>query len=736
MNASPQRPDFAVREIEVSAPRVRDGLRWTFQEVGGEGSYLLEDPLHGRFFRLGRREHHFVKCLDGRRTIAKIVAHLSTGDPALALEATEATSLVRMLIDNGLVVSGDSEHADRVWDEVNRPHESKRMLGRMGQLLFLKIPLGNPDRFFSWLARKAGWLASPGFALVWLIIVGWGAAAVGDQSERFRAQMSGVFNFGNLWILGGLWAVLKIFHECWHGLVCRKHGGAVPEAGITLMLLTTPLGYVNASSSTAFPSKWQRIAVAGAGIYGELLIAAIAAILWARAEPGPLSAALHQVVVLSSVTTLLFNANPLMRFDGYYILSDLLEIPNLYSKGQSASRWLFRRWILGMNKAKNPLRPGDPAAIILLYGIASGIWRILVTLGLLVAATLLFEGLGLALAVVAAATMIIQGIAGTVIYLKKSAAAEGLRPLWLLFRVAALAGCVIAALCLIRVTPTASAPAVVQDASGGEIRAECPGFLTEIAVPDGSPVEAGALLFRLENAGEMARLSRLESEIERSRLRSEQFLAANQLAAWQAETRNLASLETSAAELRAYTASLERRAPRAGIVQSRNLDSLEGTWVEPGQLLMTVGTPERKELVILAAQDDWQTFEEAHAAGRPLLFRPRGRWDTATATIRTATASATTQPAHFGLITPGGGPLTVRKAPGSGADSDGLGQYSLSSPRFEIRADLQPDQAAALLDGEPGITVVSASAPETLASLGAKELSRRWDRLWETRAAQ
>ncbi|MCB1092366.1 MAG: hypothetical protein KDL87_12595, partial [Verrucomicrobiae bacterium] len=96
MKPSSHNPDFAVREIEGSAPRIRDGLRWTFQESGGEAGYLLEDPLHGRFFRLGRREHHFVKQLDGRRTISQIVATLASGDRELSLDLAEATSLVRM----------------------------------------------------------------------------------------------------------------------------------------------------------------------------------------------------------------------------------------------------------------------------------------------------------------------------------------------------------------------------------------------------------------------------------------------------------------------------------------------------------------------------------------------------------------------------------------------------------------------------------------------------------------
>lgn len=730
-------PDFAVREIEGSAPRVREGLRWSFQPSGGGDAYLLEDPLSGRYFRLGRREHHFVKCLDGRRTVAGIVASIAGGDPDLAVDAAEAAALVRLLIDHGLLVSGDSAHADRVWEEVNRPQEAGRLLGRIGGALFLRLPLGNPDRFFAWLARRAGWLASPGFWVVWIAVVIAGAAAVADQGGRFRAQMSGVFHFGNLWLLGSLWLLLKVVHECCHGLVCRKHGGAVTEAGISLLLFTTPLGYVNASSSAAFPSKWQRIAVAAAGIYGELFIAGLAALAWARVEPGPLSAALHQIVVLSSVTTVLFNANPLMRFDGYFILSDLLEIPNLQSKGRTLSRWLFRRWILGMKRAVFPLRPGDPAWIIGLYGVASGLWRFTVTLGLLVAAAVLFEGVGLLIAVAAGLALALQSLAGAVRYLRKSAAAEGLGPGRLILRLTSLATLLTAALILIRITPTASAPAVVQEVSGGEIRSECPGFLVEMVVSDGQPVSAGDLLFRLENSEAIARLRALETDIERSRLRTSQALAAGQIAASQAESRQLEALEATAADLRSHTATLERRAPRSGIVQSRELASLQGTWIEPGRLLMTIGSEDLKEVLILASQEDWETFDSARNSGRPVAFLPRGRWATAPALLRAAASSATTRPSHFALITPGGGPLSVRdQGDAAGDRSDGLARFALSSPRFELRAEIAAPAAADLLSGEPGWVVATAGAPETLATIGARTLRRQFDRLWEARLAR
>jgi putative peptide zinc metalloprotease protein len=729
-------PDFAVLEIETARPRLRPDLRWTFQEVRGEGSYLLEDPLSGRFYRLGRREHEFARSLDGRRSVAALVAAAAKGDPRHALDAEEAASLVRMLVDAGLVAAEGSDHAGRVFDEVNRPQESKRVLGKMGQVLFLKVPLGNPDRFFAWLAAKAGWLASPWFALVWLGTLAWGGLAIHGEKERFLAQMSGLFDFGNLWILGALWLVLKVFHECWHGFVCRRFGGAVPEAGVTLLLLTTPLGYVNASSSAAFPSRWHRIAVSGAGMYGELLVAALAAILWARVEPGPLSAALHQVVVLSSITTLLFNANPLMRFDGYYLLSDLLDVPNLYGKGQSVVHWWLRRWALGMRKAKFPLRSGEPRLVIALYGAAAWVWKGLVVAGLLVAAAFLFEGAGLLLALVAGTAMLLQAVAGSAKYLKKSAASEGLRPARLVLRLVALSGLLAAALFGIEVAPVAKAPAVVRDAGGGEVRARCPGFLAELAVRGGERVAAGDLLLRLENAEERARLARIEAAIARSRLLRDHLLQQGAVAASQAEAEHLDGLEKTAAELREHVASLELRAPRDGTVDGRHLELLLGTWIEPGRVLLSVIEGTRRELVVLAAADERDRFEEAREAGRPVEFRPRGRWGAWPALLGETVPRAGLDPVHFALVAPGGGPLAVRQRARSGGEElrprgdaqEELARYELTQPRFEIRAALE-DAGGELREGEIGIVSATASESRSLADLawnGAKKQISRF----------
>lgn len=732
-----QQPDLAVREMEAARPRLRSGLRLRYQEFGGQPGYLLEDPVHGRFYRLGEREYQFVQALDGSRRIAQIVAQLAARpggvEETAPLDEAEATSLFRSLADAGLIASRDTEHASRVADDLAEKNEPMQMLGKAGSLLTVKVPLGNPDRFFAGLARWFGWLAGPWVFLLWAALIAMAAATVARQWPRFTAEMSGAFQVGNLWLLGIIWVLLKVWHECWHGLVCRRYGGEVPEAGLTLLLFFTPLGYVNASSSLRFPSRWQRIHVAAAGMYGELLLAALAALLWSGREPGSLaSTALHQVVLVSGATTLLFNANPLMRFDGYYIFSDLLGLTNLATRSQQMVSWLTRRWLLGFRKLSSPLWAGDRGWLIALYGIAAGLWRLLVLAGLLVAAAFLFRGVGLLLAAVVGAALVIKGIAGFVRLIVK-APSQGVSPWGLMGRLAVLGLAVAAALYFVRWHPRVSAPAVVQSASGGEVRAECPGFIKRMAAEPGQKVRKGETLAVLENIEQSAKLRKAEIDVSRSQIRRDQFQAEENIAALQAEERNLEALESKLEEVRLYTGSLVLKAPRDGMVIGRELDALAGTWIEAGRLLMLVGDPAEKELLILAPQAEMEVFQTAQAGNQPAVFTSRGRWETRAARVSQVVPRATLEPPHFGFITPNGGPLAVWQArPGAARAGQEPGEaYELVKPHFELRALLDARASGELADGEMGRVTVFRRDRSSLGAVLWKG-ARRWlDRLIE-----
>ncbi|MEM7601711.1 MAG: hypothetical protein AAF357_09880, partial [Verrucomicrobiota bacterium] len=362
--------DRSVTEIASTRPVLRREVRLACRNQRDGVVYLLEDPLTGKFFEIGSREHSLISLLDGRRTVAEIVALSVTGPKASGLTESEATSVIRMLSDANLLEMHSDDHAFRVRTNTNEKRDGDRATQKAKSLFFLRLPLCNPDRFLSRIDRVFG--PVPGWVLmiIWLAVVGWGGFTFAEHSERFLEEMSGVLKVGNLAVFGLVWLVLKAVHEFCHGIVCKRFGGSVPEAGVSLLLFITPLAYVDASSSIRFPSRWHRILVAGAGILGEFLVAAVALIIWSSLSPGVLGSVLHQVVVISTVTTVLFNANPLMRFDGYYMASDLIGISNLYTKGQQVTKFLWKRWALGIKGVAYPLEGMDrrDQTTIILYG--------------------------------------------------------------------------------------------------------------------------------------------------------------------------------------------------------------------------------------------------------------------------------------------------------------------------------------------------------------------------------
>ncbi|MEM9016939.1 MAG: hypothetical protein AAGC68_07985 [Verrucomicrobiota bacterium] len=407
-------------------PRLRREISIQPREQGGERIFLLEDPVAGKFYEIGPREQSFLARLDGNRTVAQVLAESVSGEQGTGLTENEANSLIRRLMESRLLATGSETQAARARAQAREKSDADQATQKAKGLFFLRLPLGNPDPFLTVVNRSTQWI--PGFliGLIWLAVLAWGGIVFAENEDRFREELSGILQVGNLAVFGLVWLLLKAFHEFSHAIVCKRLGGSVPEAGVSLLLFVTPLAYVDASSSIRFPRRRDRILVSAAGMLGEFFVAALALVAWANLPPSTLGAVFHQVVVVSTVTTVLFNANPLMRFDGYYMFSDAVGISNLYTKGHRVFRYLWKRGLFGIRGVSFPLREQKRGAVALItcYGIASAIWRVIVFIGIFVAASLLFAGAGKILAVVVALAMLVAMIRGVVRYFRRYAALE------------------------------------------------------------------------------------------------------------------------------------------------------------------------------------------------------------------------------------------------------------------------------------------------------------------------
>ncbi|MDP6544513.1 MAG: PqqD family peptide modification chaperone [Phycisphaerae bacterium] len=377
------RPTFSESWYRVASlrPRLRSSVQVFRQHFRGQMWHVLQDPGSNQFFRLNDTGYHFVGLLDGRRTVAEVwnVCNEQLGDAAPT--QGEAIALLGQLYTSNLLQADVPPDAQGLFRRY-RQRVGREVRGYLTNLLFIRIPLIDPDRFLERWVGVFGAIFSIVGLICWLILMSVGAYFLLGRTSELGNQAMGVLMTANLPLLAISFWIVKIIHEFGHGFACKKFGlqaggGEVHTMGI-MFLIFMPLPYVDASSAWAFRSKWHRVAVGGAGMFCELAIAAVAAIVWASVGEGMVQALAYNCMFIASVTTLLFNANPLLRYDGYYILSDLLEIPNFAQRSKSYLYYLVKRYIWAVRNPRNPANTSGEKAWFVFYGIASTIYRLFI----------------------------------------------------------------------------------------------------------------------------------------------------------------------------------------------------------------------------------------------------------------------------------------------------------------------------------------------------------------------
>ena len=329
-------------------PRLLSGVQVYRQHFRGQMWYVLENPSNNQYSRISDEAYRFIGLLDGRRTVSEgwRICNEQLGD-----RAPTQGEIIQLL---GQLHSVNLLHADLPPDSESLFNRYKKRVGRevRGQLmnlLFIRIPLIDPDHFLDrWVGivgKLFGWF---GFFL-WSTLLATGLFIVAGNIRELFNQSTDILDPDNLILLYLSFVIIKIFHEFSHAFACKKFGqlnqsrGQVHTMGI-MFLVFFPLPYVDASSAWAFRNRWHRAIVGMAGVMAELSAAAIAVIIWVSTSTGTLHIIAYNVIFVASVSTLLFNGNPLLRFDAYYVLSDLTEIPNLGHRSRNYIYYLVKRY--------------------------------------------------------------------------------------------------------------------------------------------------------------------------------------------------------------------------------------------------------------------------------------------------------------------------------------------------------------------------------------------------------
>lgn len=350
----------------------------------GKSHWVVKEPVGLNYFRFQEQEYAILQMLDGTLSLDQIKAEFEREFPPEKITVEELQHFIGTLHRSGLLVTdspGQGMELKKRRDERKR----KERFAALTNILAIRFKGIDPDRFLEATLPYVRWMFSPVmFALAALLGLS-ALTLVAVEFDEFRAKLPTFHDFftpANAFWLAIAMGVTKILHEFGHGYSCKHFGGECHEMGVMVLVLT-PCLYCNVTDSWMLPNKWQRAFIGAAGIYVEIIIASICTFVWWFSEPGLLHNLALSTMFVCSVSTIVFNGNPLLRYDGYYILSDVLEIPNLRQKATDILNRKLGEWCLGLEPPYDPFLPQRNQWLFALYSVAAAIYRWVVVFSIL-----------------------------------------------------------------------------------------------------------------------------------------------------------------------------------------------------------------------------------------------------------------------------------------------------------------------------------------------------------------
>ncbi len=466
-------------------------------EFRGARWYILSDSVRGKHLRFNDVAYEFIGRLDGDQTIDEIYGqiHQKMGEDSPTRQ--DLLTILVQLFSIGALRSGLPADVEQLFKR-DKAEKSVNRTKKLLNPLAIRFPLYDPDKFLNRSITSVRSVISTGGAIVWALVVLLAALLlVTNYQELMTTLKADILAPRNIILMIALFPIMKAFHEFAHAYAVKAWGGEVHEMGITLLVLM-PVPYVDATAAWAFREKYKRILVSAAGMIVELFLAAIALIIWTLVEPGLIKDAALSAFLIGSVSTLLFNANPLLRFDGYYILQDLIEIPNLYSRSAKYILYLMKRYILGLKSAQSPVTEETEWPWLATYGILAWLYRVFITFVIAIFLASKYFVLGVALALWSLALLIVLPLYRGIRFLliDKSITGARMQPIG---KTAAIAATIAVVVSLVPFSLYTNAEGIVWVPDQAQIYAEVNGFVSEVTSTPGDQVEAGSSVLRLTN---------------------------------------------------------------------------------------------------------------------------------------------------------------------------------------------------------------------------------------------
>lgn len=668
---------------------LRPGVNVRRQNFRGQRWIVLENPFSNQFFRMRPAAYEFVARLRPDRTVAEVWQECLNRFPNEAPGQEAVIQLLSQLYFANLLRYDEATDSPKLFARYEKARQ-REIRSKWLNLMFMRFPLLDPDEFLNRTIGFVGKLISPLGALIWAVVVGLALKVVAENFTALKDQSQGVLAPDNLFLLYFGLIFVKTLHEFGHAYFCKKYGGEVHVMGVMLMIFT-PTPYMDATSSWAFRSRAQRILVGAAGMIVEVFVAALATFVWFKTKPGTLNSVAYNIMFVASVSTVMFNMIPLLRFDGYYILSDWLDIPNLHQRATQHLRHLVERFAFGVRKSESPAQSRKEAWWLTSFGVASGVYRVFVfgRILLFVADRLLL--IGIIMAAVCAVSWVLVPAWKLIQYLATSPRIDRNRS-----RAVGLSAALAAVLVvLLQFTPFPShfrAPGVLEAGQWTQVINESPGFIDKLLAAPGSRVTKGQPLVQFRNR-------QLELELVAVRAAAEE-MQARLLQAMRTDSANLKplrsrmeSVEQNLKRIENDLANLTVRSRQDGLWISPQLEEATGRWLAKGTSMGLVVNPSSFEFVATVVQEDVDNLFARPIPGAQVRIIGQTDKPMKAVNLRKIPAEQHILPSPA-LGWAAGGEIQTAK-------NDPQGQKALE-PFFEVRADVQGVSGIALLHGRAG----------------------------------
>ncbi len=592
--------------------RLRPDLIVQPQFYEGMTHYVIKDPIALKYFRFKVEEYFLLQQFDGKNNLQDVKRAFEKKYRPQTISVDDLIRFAAQLHEAGIALV-DTPDQGQALIRRRKKNQWKKVWQFFANILYIKIPIIDPERLLSWMYPYFRWIYSSWFMTFSVGLMVSALMLVISQWATFSSRLPDFQSFFNWHTIFYFWcslAVVKVIHEFGHGLTAKHFGGEVHEMG-ALLLVLTPALYCDVTDSWLLPNKWKRIWISAAGIYVECLLASIATFVWWNTEQGLLNSLCLATMFICSVNTILFNANPLLRYDGYYVMSDFLEVPNLRIKSTQFFTYLFQEKVLGLELPVQSYMPRSRRLLFVTYAVASYLYRWIVSFSII---WFLYQflkpyklgSLSAILAVGSLVPLIVMPVYQMIKFVRTPGRMRKVKKL----RTAAFFAVLITAATAILLIPTplrVQGTLVLTAERPATVYAEVPGLLETMDVRDGDVVKEGQILATLSNP------EKIRERIQRTDEQAANFAKAsyfaqnsdlNSRAQYKVHLKIQEELEEVIKKVVEQIGKLTLVAPRDGVVMGVPQRETLGQHLKPGKVFCEVADPTRLEAHMILDQSD------------------------------------------------------------------------------------------------------------------------------------